>query len=192
METRVIALTESDMLVLDKAKSITGYMNDDELEWLASAARNARAILEFGCYQGRSTRALADNTNGVVFAVDPWGLPYYNDDGSQAKWLDVENAHKYFKDNMNDLIKIGRVVPIQDYSWAFHSAFKFDLIFIDGDHRYDQVRDDIHLALRYVRRNGIISGHDYGHPTWPGVKKAVDEIFPNVKIVNTIWYVEIK
>ena len=178
--------------MIEFAKLITGWMAENELHWLAEHAKRADKILEFGCYQGRSTRALADNTNGVVFAVDPWGLPYFNDDGSQAKWIDTENSFESFAANLKDHIETGRVVPIHDYSWAFTSSKKFDLIFIDGDHRYEQVKDDINLALRYISPNGVIAGHDYGRPDWPGVKKAVDEMFPNVDVFETIWSVEMK
>jgi hypothetical protein len=39
-------------------------------------------------------------------------------------------------------------------------ADSFDLVFIDGDHRYDWVRRDILNAQRLVRDRGIVSGDD--------------------------------
>jgi len=180
--------------MIANAELITGWMSREELEFLAEAARNANFILEFGCYQGRSTRALADNTNGIVYAVDPWGMPYYNDDGSQAGFIDTKNALKSFIENLKDHIDVGRVVPIHDYSWNFVSPIKFDFIFIDGDHRYEKVKDDIHLALRLIRAGGIIAGHDYTHPDWPGVKKAVDETFQgqDLQYNGSIWSIEVQ
>ena len=55
-----------------KAETIDGWMTSIELAWLAEQARASDYILEFGCYQGRSTRSLADNTPGIVLAVDRW------------------------------------------------------------------------------------------------------------------------
>jgi len=36
-----------------------------------------------------------------------------------------------------------------------------DFVFIDGDHRYTSVLDDIVLYEKKIRSGGIISGHDY-------------------------------
>ena len=37
---------------------------------------------------------------------------------------------------------------------------KFDVIFIDGDHRYDQCQRDLKNALKHLRRGGVIILHD--------------------------------
>ena len=174
--------------MIEKAEKIDGWMSPVELAFLAELARNANYILEFGCYKGRSTRALADNTNGVVYAVDPWDGGYVNNDESQATWLDTKNAYNHFLHNLSDHILIGKVITVKNFSWAFKSDLKFDFIFIDADHRYDAVLDDIKLAFKYIKRGGVIAGHDYGRSDWPGVKRAVDELFPNVETLDTIWY----
>ena len=48
-----------------------------------------------------------------------------------------------------------------------------DLAFIDGDHRYEPVRDDLVAWWPKLRAGGIFCGDDY---LWPGVKKAVDDL----------------
>jgi len=50
-----------------------------------------------------------------------------------------------------------------------------DLVFIDGDHTYQQVKKDIQMWLPHIVEGGIICGHDYGWEKWPGVKQAFDE-----------------
>jgi predicted O-methyltransferase YrrM len=47
-----------------------------------------------------------------------------------------------------------------------------DLIFIDGNHDYDDVRADIHNYFPFLAPGGIMFGDDFG---WAGVKKAVHE-----------------
>jgi len=59
-----------------------------------------------------------------------------------------------------------------------------DLVFIDANHQYLNVQRDILSWMPKIREGGIICGHDYGD-RWPGVIKAVDELFPN-KIINLI------
>jgi hypothetical protein len=63
-----------------------------------------------------------------------------------------------------------------------------DFVFIDADHKYESVLEDIHLWTPKVRKDGIVSGHDYDHPKHPGVKQAVYESFPDHKVSGEIWY----
>ena len=55
----------------------------------------------------------------------------------------------------------------------------FDLVFIDGDHSYIEVRKDIILWSPKIKQSGVLIGHDYNHRKHPGVRQAVDECFPN-------------
>jgi hypothetical protein len=53
-----------------------------------------------------------------------------------------------------------------------------DLVFIDADHSYEGVRDDIAAWLPKIRAGGWIGGHDYRNPDPRfrfGVDRAVDE-----------------
>lgn len=51
-----------------------------------------------------------------------------------------------------------------------------DLVFIDADHSYESVKQDIELWAPKLKPKGILCGHDYATDA-PGVIKAVDEIF---------------
>ena len=50
-----------------------------------------------------------------------------------------------------------------------------DFVFIDADHGYEGVRDDLEAWWPHVRPGGIVAGHDFDQPEWPGVRKAVEE-----------------
>jgi hypothetical protein len=49
-----------------------------------------------------------------------------------------------------------------------------DFVFLDGDHRYEAITQDIRAWLPKVRKGGLICGHDFT-PGWPGVVQAVQE-----------------
>lgn len=49
-----------------------------------------------------------------------------------------------------------------------------DFVYIDGSHEHDFVLQDITLYYPKVKKGGLLSGHDYGRPSWPGLSKAVN------------------
>jgi len=181
----------TDPLILDKALAISGWMSIRELTWLANVARSCKCIVEFGSYLGRSTRALADNApdDAKIYTVDPWNGPYKLEDGND---LEVVNTYvmPQFVTNLQEHVLSGKVIPIRNFSYNFdlpNHEFA-DMVFIDGDHRYSTVIKDINKAMWLLKPNGIICGHDYAFSTWPGVKKAVDELLTNVTVEDTIWW----
>ena len=54
---------------------------------------------------------------------------------------------------------------------------RFDLGFIDGNHRFDAVMLDLFYLGRLVPRGGIVALDDYN---WPGIKKAVSFFVSNL------------
>lgn len=174
---------------ISRALTIPGWMSERELLWLAYHAADFEKIVEFGCFHGRSTRALGDNVKdgGTVWGVDPWNGNYPDETGRVLDSVDTY-VYPYFRRNLDDLIRVGRVVPVRGFSYSFSLPFLVDMVFLDGDHRYDTVLRDLNKARELVRHGGLICGHDYGHDMWPGVKKAVDEKFGEVNIEETIWW----
>jgi len=174
---------------ISKALSVQGWMSDRELLWLAERAREYDTIVEFGSLMGRSTRALADNIkeSGTIWAVDPWAGDYYQVDGDVLRMVNTY-CYPQFYENLKDHIDCGRVIPTRGFSYSFKLPFVVDMVFIDGDHRYETVLKDIDKTLELVRPGGMICGHDWDHPNWPGVRQAVTIKFGFVDVEDTIWW----
>ena len=71
-----------------------------------------------------------------------------------------------------------------------------DFVFVDANHMYDPVKEDIEAWYPLIRQGGVISGHDYNgmgdkRKGW-GVKRAVDEKFGSkVNVLHgLVWWVE--
>jgi len=169
---------------IDHALKIKGWMSEAELMWLAEQADKSTVIVETGSYLGRSTRALADNTNGVVLAFDPYIGEYKYDNGKVMRCF-RDNEYQAFLKNLRDHLDSRRVIQYRMPLEKSRIPLKPDLIFLDGDHRYGALKQEILLALELSPR--ILAGHDYTHPDWPGVKKAVDEILGPVQLHESIW-----
>lgn len=65
----------------------------------------------------------------------------------------------------------------------------FDLVFIDADHFYEPLKQDIENWLPLIRKGGMLSGHDYGNRRFPDCTKAVDECFGKDNITLYDCYV---
>jgi predicted O-methyltransferase YrrM len=176
---------------ISRAMLIPGWMSPAELQWLAEAAKQHQCIVELGSHLGRSTRALADNTAGTVYAIDDWKGPRQFKDGTpNTQWEEV--AHKLllaFQKNLAAHIASGKVVPIQtDHAEAITKfpGVMPDMVFIDGDHDYEPVVRDISLWKDIMAPGGLLCGHD---TDWDGVARAVKDTLPGAENVpdTMIW-----
>ena len=62
-----------------------------------------------------------------------------------------------------------------------------DLVFIDADHTYEAVKQDIMLWKPKLKPGGLLSGHDYDKKH-PDVKRAVDDTVVPVDFCHgRIW-----
>ncbi|MFM8220719.1 MAG: class I SAM-dependent methyltransferase, partial [Planctomycetaceae bacterium] len=61
-----------------------------------------------------------------------------------------------------------------------------DVAYIDADHSYEAVKDDIAVWYPRVAVGGALCGHDYC-PGWPGVRKAVDELVAQHRLTLTTY-----
>ena len=89
------------------------------------------------------------------------------------------------------------ITPIHSTSEVAAKEWKggvVDVIYIDANHSYESVVNDINYWKPYLSPGGIISGHDYNNISWPGVVRAVDESFPGY-IINrfrdTSWAIKL-
>lgn len=67
-----------------------------------------------------------------------------------------------------------------------------DFVFIDADHKYESVKQDLETWAKKVRRGGIVSGHDYYVFKYSGNRSVIDAVDEyakkhNVKLQLTDW-----
>lgn len=168
----------------------SGTMLHVELLWLAEQASTHPLIAEIGSWTGASTRAMADNTSGTVYAIDTWeGTDwgtYVHILGNKPKeWL-----FECFTKNMANL-PLYRVVPIRMLSLEgaeyLKNTVQFDMIFIDASHDYENVKADILAWRPLLKKGGLLCGHDYTD-VFPGVVQAVNELISSpVNVAGRIW-----
>ena len=167
---------------ISKALAIDGWMNDYALYWLAEQASKHYLIAEVGSYLGRSTRVLGDYTPGMVAAIDTWNGPV----GIGAPV--IPNFREKFEENLADLIAAEKVIPYDAKQVLLFRGL--DMVFIDANHEYEYVKNDILNWKQWIAPGGLLCGHDASHPD---VKKAVNETLPGAgSIVEAdIWCINV-
>lgn len=172
---------------IDRAYNTCGWMPVPDLTYLAEIASKSQTIVEIGSWKGRSTLAFACNTPGTVYAVDTWkGTEQQGTELSQHEegWLLEE-----FKLNTAGLDNIVICEGPSVEMAKVYAGPEIDVVFIDGYHTYEGVRDDILSWSPMLRPGGILCGHDYVPPYWEGLLRAVREFVPKFRVVpgTMIW-----
>ena len=169
---------------IERALTIPGWMLRSELTWLFNVSRFMGTILEVGSWMGRSTYILCSSCKGTVFAVDHFR------GSSEHQELIKAGIDPYvgFKGNMD---KFENLVTIRADSRRAAEILcipgKFDMVFLDGAHEYDEFMGD--LAVWAARARVILCGHDGNYES---IKRALSETFPgrHPRRVpeTTLWY----
>jgi predicted O-methyltransferase YrrM len=148
-----------------------------EREVLKRLAKNAHKVLEIGVFEGHSTKSLATSmTSGVLYAVDPFfpgrlGISY-------GLLLTHQQIRKANKINPHVTVKL-----IKDFSYNLakdKSITEFDLIFIDGDHSLEGIKQDYNDWADRIKSGGYLALHDTRVPSYN----------PNVKNLGSYEYFE--
>lgn len=111
-----------------------------------------------------------------LYCVDPW--LYYPEYESREKQHDFNvNYHNTLK-RLKSLNALVFRMPSMDAVKEYIDE-KLDFVYIDGNHNYSFVKEDIEKWTKKVRPGGIVAGDDYDwydHKVLRNdVKKAVDE-----------------
>lgn len=130
----------------------------------------ARETLEIGCAFGFSTiyflAALSSSADARHFAIDPLENSYWK--GIGAKKVEELGMGSAFT-----LLEEVSTVAIPQLGTGKH---RFDVIFIDGGHRFDDVLVDFTLSAVLCKQGGFIVFDD----TWmPSVRKAISFVRRN-------------
>ena len=184
---------------LTRALEIPGWMEEDELHWLALMASAAEHTIEVGGWKGRTTLALADHTPGRVFVVDNWCDPEEATDlrGEEVSSRGPDAIEAEWRSNIADHLDVGKVVLVKGHSPEMAPFVQLltggaEFVFIDADHSVSGCLADLRAYQQIVKAGGILAGHDYTTPSHPGVREAVDLMFPMVgRGPGSIWWVRL-
>lgn len=156
-----------------------GWFSENDIKVYRSLAErvpHGGKIIELGVWKGRSLCSIADiikRRKLKVYAVDTFkGTENEGEAHAEAKTHSIEVE---FRKNMK-AFKIRTRVFVMDTNKAAETIKEeFDLVFIDADHSFEAVKQDIdNWSKKCI---GIIAGHDF---ELESVNKAVVPKYPDV------------
>jgi predicted O-methyltransferase YrrM len=157
---------------------------------------NGGIVVEIGSWMGGSSEQLAQGIGKycpktMLYCVDPFDEEYFNKTPGLQKKIKktgVKDVLEFFTKRMErynyELFRMKSSEAVNQKDIQLRGV---DFVFIDGNHDYEYVKQDIDLWFHRLNDGGIMCGHDYGK--W-GVEKAVDEVFVNDQVnfpADSIW-----
>jgi hypothetical protein len=144
--------------------------------------------VEVGVCQGIHASIILSMWPGFLHLVDPWAKidgyeePYEHEKNYEATFQRLTEYEGRFE--MHRTTSLAASEQFRDES--------LDFVYVDANHRYEAVRDDLNAWWPKVRQGGMLAGDDYGliDEQWVdfghgkmrfGVKRAVDEFAKKVR-----------
>lgn len=129
-------------------------------------------MIEIGSYVGESTMIFAKQFKNVI-SIDPY-INDYDPNDVVCEYADFDDVYDKFIELTLDIPNIVNFRLKSDEGIIVLKR-KFDFVYIDGVHTYDQVKKDIINYLPLIKENGFIGGHDYIEFWKDSVVKAINE-----------------
>jgi len=153
--------------------------------------------VEIGVAGGQHIKHLLETTKiEKIYGVDPYDSVTWNTGVNTDDLGGLDSVYDSVKESLD--VFGDRVEMIRNTSLAAANDFEnesLDFVFIDAMHDYDNCLLDIKAWEPKVKKGGYVMGHDWDHQSFPGVEKAVVEIFGRENITGIespvhVWYVK--
>jgi hypothetical protein len=161
-------------------------------------------VAEIGVFNGDGSRSIFKRCDPKeLWLIDTWSPG--DDESTESAMEHYLNVMSWASSYSTNGKKI-RIIRDQSIAAASYFADEyFDWVYIDADHRYQPVKDDLHVWTSKVKKDGFICGDDFTmyDPSWEGVHKAVieyvlkymedkPELLEKLKPLNENWDISYK
>lgn len=148
---------------------------------------------EIGVYKGEYSEVLClGNPEMKLYCIDPWEM--YESDNPEPYAKDQKALTGFYEEAKSRLSHYNTVIikkPSMEAIKDFETE-SLDFIYLDANHDFKHVTEDLDAWAKIVRSGGIVSGHDYGHFKYRDrgldAKKAIDNYVKKHKI-SMLWLI---
>lgn len=127
---------------------------------------DAKVGVEIGVFKGQFSKVLMEEWNGTLYMIDPWRPlgEEYIDSSNHKDHLDA------YEQSMNSIRGFeDRAFMLRGLSEQMVKLFannSLDFVYIDGNHAYDFVKQDMEMWWPKLKKGGLFCGHDYLDVIW--------------------------
>ena len=127
---------------------------------------DAKVGVEIGVFKGQFSKAILENWPGTLYMVDPWRPlgDEYLDSSNHAlhatAYQETMNAIHGFED------RAFMIRALSNQAVHLFADNSLDYVYIDGNHAYDWVKEDLEIWWPKLKSGGIMAGHDYLLVDW--------------------------
>jgi predicted O-methyltransferase YrrM len=164
---------------------------------MISKAPNTAHFVEVGSWLGRSASFMAVEimNSGKDIKLDCVDLWEFDPEGDvdESLFIRAKNPAELFLRNMKKSNVENLVNPLKMSSVTASKLYEdnsLDFVFIDANHEYHHIKEDIEAWYPKVKTGGYIGGHDYGN--YESVTQAVQEAFKNDILISRISWLHLK
>ena len=157
---------------------------------------------EIGVFRGDYSKKIFDICKPKkLFLVDIFDGPGCSGDKDGLNMVYTNDLNDFYRSLKDHFKNNEEVELVKNSSSTFFDSKEdnfFDFVYIDGDHQYNGVYQDLVNGYKKLKVGGILSGHDY-HESIAGVKEAVNkfttdnniEFFTTTQdLLPTFWMVK--
>jgi len=190
--------------LLEAHKAERSRINGKSKRWEELIARIPVAVptrgAEIGVWKGATSKqVLQKRPLTTLLMIDSWRRPPEGSRYAETPGTTQHRPQEVFDEAYEGVLAMAQRYGERGLVMAMYSKeaaeevsnHSLDYVFIDAEHTYEGVKEDIALWSPKVKHGGWIGGHDYNNlPNFPGVKKAVDEAFPDgVELgADHVWF----
>jgi hypothetical protein len=122
--------------------------------------------VEIGVFKGEFSKYILNNWGGKLYMVDVW-RPLGGEYEDASNHRDHIDAYQETMESIKGLEDRGIMVrATSEVAADMFQDESLDFIFIDANHAYDFVVEDINLWFPKLKKGGVFSGHDYINMDW--------------------------
>lgn len=165
-------------VVLDYYKSIQGYFDWEHLyDEIVQRLPEGGTFCEIGCWRGQSLSYLLTKLQEAEKNVRVIGVDHFKGSVEDAKlriWADRMDIQSMCRENLEIIGYPFEIIdsPSVEGAAKFDDAY-FDVVYVDGSHDYESVKEDLLAWMPKVKSGGLLAGHDINQA---GVRQALHEV----------------
>lgn len=169
------------------------------MDYVHKSKNNEIKIIEIGSWAGAGSTTLFRKLiqqNGKLVQIDKWGSDYVGASShisQTAKRMSQNTLNAQILNSINNEEAgsevSSRITTIRATTRNLNSLLsflrEFDIIYIDGSHIYEEVKEDLNFALKAIKNKGLLCGDDLDLGLTPALwAKAQEGIDQDLIVLN--------